>query len=82
MSSCKRKERMRIERAKEGVLGAHLERLRVPVLDLGDGRHVAEVVRKLVELLYSVGEAYREFLWEVRQTARNGRAVEDVPRRN
>ena len=38
--------------------GAHLEGLGVPVLDLVDGRHVAEVVGELVELLDSVLETF------------------------
>ena len=54
--------------------GAHLEGLSVPVLDLVDGGHVAEVVRELVELLYPVGETDREFLCErVRRGHRRGK---------
>ena len=41
--------------------GAHLEGLGVPVLDLVDGRHVAEVVGELVEFPYPVGKTNREF---------------------
>ena len=62
--------------------GTHLEGLSVPVLDLVDGGHVAEVVGKLVELLYSVGEADGELLWEGMSAGRRGGGAEGAPRRN
>ena len=40
----------------------YLERLGVPVLDFLDGRHVAQIVRELVEFFDSVGETDGEFL--------------------
>ena len=39
-----------------------LEGLGIPVLDLVDGGHVAEIVGKLVKLLDSVSEANRKLL--------------------
>lgn len=43
---------------------AYLERLRVPLLHLSDGLHLAEVVRELIELLDTVGKPDREFLYQ------------------
>ena len=45
---------MRREGERRETGWAHLEGLSVPVLDLVDGGHVAEVVGKLVELLYFI----------------------------
>lgn len=43
-------------------IATDLERLGVPLLDLLDGGHVAEVVGQLIELLDPVCEAHGEFL--------------------
>ena len=40
----------------------HLEGLGIPVLDLLYARHVVQAQRQLVEVLYAVGESYRELL--------------------
>jgi hypothetical protein len=39
---------------------ANLEGLGIPVLDLSYGRHIAEIVGKLIELLDTMGEADRQ----------------------
>jgi hypothetical protein len=40
----------------------HLEGLGIPVLDLLDGRHVAEVMWQLIEFFHSMSQAYRQLL--------------------
>ena len=40
----------------------NLERLGIPVLDLLNAWHMAEVMRELIELLYAVGKPDRQLL--------------------
>ena len=65
----------------------HLERLRVPMLDLLDTRHVVQVVRELVERLYAVRKTDRQLLgvvgvsharrWRWRRTGQELRRLEE-----
>lgn len=64
----------------------HVERLAVPVLDLLDRRHLAEIVRQLVELLGAMGKTDGELLCyrtRVNKERKTGRGdVVDGPARN
>ena len=42
---------------------AHLERLRIPVLDLLNRLHAAQIVRKFIEFFGSVRQSNGEFLF-------------------
>jgi hypothetical protein len=55
-----------------GVRVTYLERLRIPILDLADRRHLIEAIRKLVQLLDTMGEAYGELLGEELGCAEEG----------
>ena len=84
MSSCRPDVVRRADRRRVRP-DTYLERLGIPVLDFLNGRHVAKIVRQLVELFDSVGETYGKFLC-VRKGVSGGaateRAVAHVPRRN
>lgn len=65
MSSCRPEVSIRppgIERDSAATV-TYLERLSIPVFDLVDGGHVAELMRKLVELFHSVRQPNGELLW-------------------
>lgn len=46
----------------EASQNPYFERLRIPVLDLFDRGHMAEIMGQLVELFDTMGQTYREFL--------------------
>jgi hypothetical protein len=50
----------------------YLERLRIPILDLADRRHLIEAIGQLVQLLDAMGEAYGELLGEKLRCAEEG----------
>lgn len=65
---------------------ADLERLRIPVPDLLDARHLVELVGKLVELFDAMRESDRQLLWRrsawVSWSGRATHARTDLPCKN
>lgn len=52
-----------MEMTEEMKVIAHLEGLRIPVLDLLDRLHVTEIVRKFVKFFGSMGQSNGKFLF-------------------
>lgn len=65
--------RVMSHRAKiERTNGTYLEGLRIPVLDLFDGRHLAESIGQLAQILDSMCQANGELLGEELRCAEEG----------